>query len=189
ERLLAGDDALAVELPSRRQCRVGAGGDDDVVGAHLDAAALARRHRERVRAGQLRRALDDLDLAALEQRLHPAGELLHDPLLALEQPAPVDLGLADLDAELLGALDLLEEVGADDPRLGRDAAPVEARAAQLVLFDHRGLEAELRGADRGNVTARTGADDDDLMMTRVAHGGPTLGTATDGVKRARRSPA
>ena len=38
----------------------------------------------------------------------------------------------------------------------------------MGALDDRGLEAELRGADRGDIAARAGADDDDVE-TRVSH--------------------
>ena len=47
-------------------------------------------------------------------------------------------------------------------RLGRDTAPVEANAAEIIALDNRGLEAELRRADSGDVAAGPGADDDDV---------------------------
>ena len=71
------------------------------------------------------------------------------------------------------APDLLVEVRGHDPGLGGDAAPVEAGAAQLVLLDHGGPEAELCGADRADVAARTGADDDHLELLSVSHGIPS----------------
>ena len=49
-------------------------------------------------------------------------------------------------------------------RLGRDAAPVQANAAEIIAFDDRGLESELGGADGGDIAARSGADDDDVEI-------------------------
>ncbi len=49
-----------------------------------------------------------------------------------------------------------------DERLRRDAAPVEALAAELVLLDQEDLEAELSSSDGGDVSARTPADDEHL---------------------------
>jgi hypothetical protein len=139
-----------------------------------------------VRRRELRRAPDDLDAAALEEDADAAGHLLHDLVLALEERAPVDLRLADVDAEFLRAPDLLVEVRGDDPCLGRDAAPVEARAAQLLLLDDGGLEAELRGADRGNVAARAGAHDDELKVLAIGHGGTRVSCGrTRGASRTR----
>ena len=74
----------------------------------------------------------------------------------------------------LRALDLLEQVRGHDPRLGRDAPPVEARSAQLVLLDDGGLETQLRGTDRGDVAAGSGADDDEVERLRRGHGGSAL---------------
>src|SRR5205807_4779655 len=48
--------------------------------------------------------------------------------------------------------------------LGRDAADVEAGAAErLVLLDHHHLHAELRRADRAEIAARAGTDDDEVI--------------------------
>src|SRR6185369_6812583 len=161
----------------------GAGGEHDVVRGDLVRAAVGLRDRDLVRRRQLRRALVDVDLAAREQLLHAAGHLLHDLVLARHQRRPVDLRLADHDAVLLGALDLLEEVRGHDPRLGRDAAPVQARAAQLFLLDDGGLQAQLRGADGADVTAGAGADDDGVV---VRHDEAPL---TPGTRRRTKRPA
>jgi len=48
-------------------------------------------------------------------------------------------------------------------RLGRDASPVVADAAEIGLLDDSGLEAKLRRADRGDVAAGARADDDDVV--------------------------
>jgi len=56
-----------------------------------------------------------------------------------------------------------------EQRLGRDASPVQARAAQALLpLDDGDLQAELRRADRGRVAAGAGPDDD--HVERVRHG-------------------
>ena len=60
----------------------------------------------------------------------------------------------DVDAELVGLVDLGEDVGDAQHGLGGDAGVVEAAAADLVLLDDGGLHAELGGADRGHVAAR-----------------------------------
>ena len=62
-------------------------------------------------------------------------------------------------------LDDLQRVRVLEQRLGRDAAPEQAGAAErLLLLDDGGLEAELRGADRGDVAAGARADDDDVVF-------------------------
>ena len=59
----------------------------------------------------------------------------------------------------------LEQLGGVEQRLGRDAADVEAGAAErLAAFGAGGLEAELRGADRGDIAAGAGADHQDVEI-------------------------
>ena len=73
----------------------------------------------------------------------------------------------DLDAELVGVVDLGQDVGDAQHGLGRDAGVVEAATADLVLLDHGGLHAELGGADRGDVAARPGADHDAVVRSGI----------------------
>src|SRR6266478_6110807 len=57
----------------------------------------------------------------------------------------------------------MKDLGRAQQRLGRDAAPVQADAAEIGFFHDRGLETELRRADRGDIAAGTGTDDDDVV--------------------------
>ncbi len=58
------------------------------------------------------------------------------------------------DAERRRLADLVEDLGRAQQRLGRDAAPVETDAAEVRVLDDGGAQAELRGADSGDVAAR-----------------------------------
>ena len=60
----------------------------------------------------------------------------------------------DGDAEVVGLVDLGQDVGDAQDGLGRDAGVVQAAAADDVLLDHGGLHPELGGADGGDVAAR-----------------------------------
>ena len=72
---------------------------------------------------------------------------------------------AEREAPFLPVLRDLQGVRVLEQRLGRNAAPVEAGAAERRrALDHGGLEAQLRGADRGDVAAGPGADDDDVVF-------------------------
>ena len=65
------------------------------------------------------------------------------------------------DAPLLRVLHDLERVRVLEQRLGRNAAPQQAGAAErLLLLDDGDLQAELRGADGRDVAAGAGADHD-----------------------------
>jgi hypothetical protein len=53
----------------------------------------------------------------------------HDAILAIENCLPIDGDLADaLDAIVLGMLQIVEDLGVEEQRLRRNAAPVEAGA-------------------------------------------------------------
>ena len=65
-------------------------------------------------------------------------------------------------------LKIMKDLRRAQQRLGRNAAPVQADAAQIVALDDGGLESELRRADGADITARAGADDDDVEV-RVGH--------------------
>ena len=76
---------------------------------------------------------------------------------------------ADRQAPVLPVLGDLERVRVLEQRFGRDAAPVEAGAAEgRRALDDRGLETELRGADSGDVAAGAGADDHDVVRVLIA---------------------
>ncbi len=65
-----------------------------------------------------------------------------------------------LQAEFRAFLHVVEDLGVEQQRLGRNAADVQAGAAQVrVFFDKRGLQAELAGANGRGVSGRSAADD------------------------------
>ena len=51
-------------------------------------------------------------------------------------------------------------LGSMDERFGWNTADVEASAAELIAFNQDSGDAQLRGADGSDVTARATADDD-----------------------------
>ena len=90
-----------------------------------------------------------------------------------------DRGLADRDAPFLRVLDDLQGVRVLEQRLGRDAAPQQTGPAErFLLLDDRDVQAELRGADGGDVAAGAGADDDHVVLVR--HSQPRRWQASDG---------
>ena len=112
----------------------------------------------------------NVDLVLLEQVQDAVVVLRDDLVLAREHLRDVDREALDLDAVLgEGMAGVLEVLGRLQQRLRRDAADVGAGAARRGLavgarpvVDAGGLEAELRGADRGDVAAGAAADDDDV---------------------------
>src|SRR5204863_4115904 len=63
-----------------------------------------------------------------------------------------------------------ETIGGMDHRLRRDAAADQASAAEPVLLDQHGVEAELAGADRGDIAAHAAADHQHAWAQGFSHG-------------------
>ena len=92
---------------------------------------------------------------------------------ALHDRLGIEADLLGRQAVVLGVLQVVEDLGRAQQRLGGDAAPVEADAAQIVALDDGRLEAELGGADGRDVAAGARADDDDVEAL-LSHGGALL---------------
>jgi hypothetical protein len=101
-------------------------------------APLSHVHRDLVLLHQVRDALIEL-LGDAARALHHRGEVGADALRG--------------EAIVLRMLHVVEDLGRTQQRLGRDAPPVEADAAQQLALHDCGLEAELRRADRGDIAA------------------------------------
>ncbi len=63
-------------------------------------------------------------------------------------------------AKFLGAVHQVKHLGRPQHRLGRDAAPVQADAAQVLALNDGDLLAKLAGTDGGNIAAGACADHD-----------------------------
>ena len=137
--------------------RLGADADDQVI----ELVALIAGD-DRVAVDDALRA-NDLHASALARRLDALAHGEDDLFLALHHPREVDLGLGDANAERRGVADLAEQVGAGEQRLGGNAAPVEAGAAQLGALDERHLGTQLRGAQRGDIAGGTTAEHHDAL--------------------------
>src|SRR5262249_42962596 len=150
-------DAVAADGEAGRHHRRRARGHDGVLEAHHLRLLAADADAPRVLEGAA--PSDDNHALGLGDRGEPARELAHHALgLPLAHRIERDARLAEVDAELLGALRLAEHGGHVQERLGRDAALEEAGAAQTMAgVDHHRLEAELPAAEGGRVAAPTAA--------------------------------
>ena len=114
----------------------------------------------------------DLDLALLGQRLEAAGELADDAVLPRAHLVDVDARLLERDAGLAELVGLGQDLGDVQQRLGRDAADVQADAAELLAaVDQRDGQPEVGGAERGRVAARAAAEDGHLDLDVGVGGG------------------
>jgi hypothetical protein len=124
--------------------------------------ALTRLHRDLAGRVDRRLAPDHGDLVLLHQEADAVVEPLGDGARTLHHGRRIVGDLLRREPVILSVLQVVKNLRRAQQRLGRDAPPVEANAAEIIALDDRGLEAELRGADGGNVAARPGADDDDV---------------------------
>ena len=168
---VAEDDALAVDLDAGHAARRRAGGDDDFL-----------RRRQRLLApscsvtstpcSPVRRAVPLIQSILFFLKSISMPPVSPDTILSLRActaamsmptPGAVDAG----EAPLLGGLRHLERVRVFEQRLGGNAAPDEAGAAErLLALDHRHLQAQLRGANRRHVPAGARANHYDVVFVR-----------------------
>ena len=167
QRFGGGDDHFPIGRHAGQQRDFGTGGDDEVPGGD-DAVT----HLNRLCIDEAGFALHPLHLVLLEQHLDAAGEFLHGLVLLAQQDGKIEGDIVGLHAELgqMPAGQFLIQMAAVEQRLRRDAANVEAGAAQRRALLHAGhLQAMLRRANGSDITAGAAADDDDIKF-RVGHG-------------------
>ena len=98
----------------------------------------------------------------------PLACLLTMLFLARQHRRPIELELGDLDAEFLGVLERVVDFGVVQQHLGGNAADVQAGAAEkAVLLDDQRLQSPLRGANGGDVAARSAADDRQIVFCQA----------------------
>ena len=153
-----GQDELGVGLQAGKHAGLGAGRDDDVLCLQrLDAGIGLDFHLAAALEGG--EARDALDLGALQQEFDAFGVLGDDPVLALLHFGIVEARVFAVDAVLVGVFEMLPDIGGVEQGLGGNAAHQEAGPAEFgLLFDERGLESVLAGADGCGVAAGTTPD-------------------------------
>jgi hypothetical protein len=159
---LRAEDVLAVDDEAGDREGFRAGGHDGLVELHGLAGPVGLRDDGGVGASELGRADDVLALVALHQH----ADVLHEPADHLVLPghdlSPVERVFGVVEAGVLGLLGLVGVPRGRDEGLGRDAAVVEALAAELVSVHDDGAFAELAELDGGDVAAGSAADDEDV---------------------------
>src|SRR4051794_58757 len=165
ERVLGGDDPLAVDLQAGQRLGVRAGGQHDVA---ADVALVA--HLDGVLRDQAALALDVGDLAGPDQALQTLVEAADHAVLIGVDGLHVDAVEGGLDAELVGLAGGVGDLPGVQQSLGRDAATVQTGPADLVLLDQHDRQVELGGAQGGRVSAAAATEDYDVVAgIRVAH--------------------
>ena len=179
ERLPAGRNAHPIGGDARERARLGAGGNEHrPAGDRLRFAVGGRDHHllERGIGGLLDlRATDEIiDLVGAEEVLdslcHRVGDAaapLHD-----RREIVIDLPL-QRKAVVAQVADKLFYFRAFEQRLGRDAAPVQARTARPLDLHTGDFFAKLHRADRTDVAGRPAANNDEVILhTRLSYHKP-----------------
>ena len=156
QRFGGGNDR-ATQRQHRQFNAAGAGGQQQVFA--LDTLAI---DLDLLAVEQLGPAMHNLDSVFFQQGGDPGGQAVDDAVLPGHALADVQARRSHADAQRRGfgvAGGLVVLLGHVDQCLGRDAADVQASAAQrLALDQHRGY-AQLPGADGRDIAARAAADD------------------------------
>ena len=159
-----GENALAVNGDARNGHGIGPGGDDDVFGADFLDLAFGVGDADFVFGEQFGRAHDDINLVLAHQGVNAGGETLGHIAAAFNCDAEIKLEIVERDAKFSGALaQSVSQFGIFEEGLGRHTAHVQADAAKPLLFNHGDFQAQLRGANGTDITARPGADDYDIV--------------------------
>ena len=168
--LLVGDHVLR-ELGAGHEPGGGAGGDDDVVAGDLAGLPVVALDLDGLGVDEGAPAVDLLDLVLLHQEVHALDDRVRDLAAARVGRLEVHRGVAgDPELVLLVGQDV-RQLGVAQQCLRRDAPDVEADTSPVLLLDHTHLQAELGGADGGDVPTGAGTEDQDI---EIAHGGEPI---------------
>src|SRR6516164_463761 len=170
-----GPHQFLVGLDARQHARPRAGRDDDMLGL---IGAGAERALGRFAAtglyGDFAGRVDNglapyhIDLVFLHEKADAVVEPLGDGARALDHSAGIVGDLASRQSVILGVLQIVQNLSRAKECFGRDAAPVEANAAEIITLDNGRIEPKLRGPDSSDVAAGSRTDDDNIV-TSVSH--------------------
>ncbi|MNO49252.1 hypothetical protein D3C76_395990 [compost metagenome] len=155
------DDALIVDGHARQGGRLGAGGNDDVLGLQRGFTAVLGLDHNLADAIQAAPAFDPVDLVLAEQVFDTLGQASHALVLLFHHLGEVE-GRFDFDAEVreLCSAGRFIKLGGMQQRLGWHAANIQAGTAQRRATFHTGhAQAQLTRTDRRVVAARAATDD------------------------------
>ena len=112
----------------------GAGCQDHVIGPVIARLPSGILDRDLPLAAQPRGAINHPHAIFLQQVRNPSGELLRYGTAKLHQFLQIDVHLTHADAQLTGMGDSVRNLSAMQQRLGWNASPVQADAAQMLFF-------------------------------------------------------
>ena len=163
ENFAVAENHFAVEFHARQRARLRAGGEHDVGGLDFrDLAVGLDRHASG--AGPASPASHGLHFVFAEEKLDALGVPVDDAVLARQRRWPIQFEFGDVDAKFFGVFERVVDFRVVQQDLGGDATDVKTGPSEeTVLFDDQSLQAPLRGADGGHVTAGSAADDSQIV--------------------------
>ena len=167
ERLVRGEDGLAVRLHSGRHEGHRARREDDIL--RLDGLSGADK-LDAGRAGEGALLLEDGDAEGGERAAQVALHAARQVVCVVRHALPVVCdGALELDAhrrEVLVVLHVAHAARGGEEGLGRDAAAVDARAAHVLARAHGHLEPARHGVQRRTVAADAAANDEKVLKAK-----------------------
>lgn len=160
-----GCDVFSVGLDTGEVGGAAAGGDDDIVGLqHVFFVAVF--DGDLVGFGEAGMAVVAVDLVLFEEGVDAFGEGFDDFVFVFEHFGEVEFDVFDLDAEageVFAGFDVF--FAGFEERLAGDAADAQAGSTEGgFLLDAGDVEAELCGANGGDVAGWAGADNDEVVF-------------------------
>ena len=164
--LLAAQDQPAVDLHSGNAARPSAGGNDDVTGVQKrDYSIVPVPHFHLFGRRDEPPAGEHLDPVLAHQVGNPGGQLIRHTAAAADDLLPIESYFTDLETEFAGALEEPVDLRLLEQGLGWNTAPIETNPAEgILLFHHRGLQAQLAGPDGSGVASWSCPDDGDIEL-------------------------
>ena len=182
------DPRVALRQP-RDHRRTRTDGDDRLPEGQGAPAGVGVRDLGFVGTDEAAVAAHHLDLAPLRQLGQTASQLRHDAALPGAELPPIDVRRSEVDAVGGERRRLVDHPGGVEQRLGRNAADVQAHAAEIRgRFDQHDLAAQVGGAEGRGVAARSGAQDQDFGVDIPRDGCRRRCRRRDRRRRPGRSP-
>ncbi len=171
-----GENEFVVRLEAGQHTRFRSGGDENVLRRERLHAFIGL-HFDRARALDRAVPFDDLDLVLLHQKLDAFGVFLHDAVLAVDHLRVIEHRLFNRDTFVGRVVGEAPQFRGMQERLGRNAADMQAGAAQLrVFFNNGGFQTVLARAHRRRVAAGAATNHNQIVchvtsfyMARLSH--------------------
>ncbi len=144
---------------NRRNERRRAGGDDQI-GALIDGPV----HFDPMGIERFRFTENGFHVGVLHQKLDSSAKGFNGILLMGHRALEVESDTLRLDADKRSVLCMIVRLCAVEETFGRDAPFVGTHSAVMLLLDQENLFSQCPGALSGYISARTAADNDQIIL-------------------------